>query len=145
IRQRKDCLGGFAGQLSSVSCQRGVNSRRSERRRRIRSTTVLPGEYEAQRCYQANTKHNGAARRIRSTTVLPGEYESQRCYQAHTKHNGAKERGRGHLYAILLHFSATFPPRLCSTLGSSSALERESTTSCCWGVWGRARPSSRAL
>src|SRR5678816_4560154 len=105
--------------------------------RRIRSTTVLPGEYEAQRCYQTNTKHNGATRRIRSTTVLPGEYEAQRCCQANTEHNGAKGRGRGHLYAILRHFSATSPPRLCSTLGSSSALERESKTSCCcWGVWG---------
>src|SRR5678816_1498209 len=92
IRQRKDCLKKFAGQLSSVSCQRGVNSRRSERRRRIRSTTVLPDEYWAQRCYQANTKHNGATRRILGTTVLPGEYEAQRCYQANTGHNGATRR-----------------------------------------------------
>src|SRR5678816_4616817 len=94
MRQRKDCLGGFAGQLSSVSCQRGVNSRRSERRRRIRGTTVLPGEYEAQRCYRANTEHKGATRRIRGTTVLPGEYEAQRCYQANTGHNGATRRIR---------------------------------------------------
>ena len=123
------------GEYEAQRCYQ-ANTKHNGATRRIRSTTVLPGEYEAQRCYQANTKHNGATRRIRSTTVLPGEYEAQRCYQANTKHNGAKGRGRGHLYAILRHFSATSPPRLCSTLGSSSALERESTTSCCWGGLG---------
>src|SRR5678816_2927320 len=87
------------GQLSARSQQSSVGEKKANTKhngatRRILGTTVLPGEYEAQRCYQANTGHNGAARRILGTTVLPGEYEAQRCYQADTKHNGATRRIR---------------------------------------------------